>query len=87
MTKTADSKGRVAFGAEFANRHVIVERISATEVLVKVARVIPESEAWLYDNAEALDAVRKGLGQARAGKLVDGPDVVGDAALAAELED
>lgn len=87
VTKTADSKGRVVLGGKFANRHVIIERISETEVVVKIARVIPESEAWLYDNSAALNSVRTGLAQARAGDLVQGQDVAADEAFAAELED
>jgi hypothetical protein len=65
----------------------MVKRISETEVVIEMARVIPESEAWLYENAVALGSVRKGLKQARTGEAVDGPDVVADEALAAELED
>ena len=87
VTKTADDKGRVVLGGRFANRVVIIKRLSDTEVVVKLARVIPESEAWLYENAEALAAVRKGLAQARAGELTQGPDVEADATFGTELED
>jgi hypothetical protein len=87
VTKTADSKGRIALGGDFANRPVIVERISETEMLIKMARVIPETEAWLYENPAAVNSVRKGLAQARAGKLVKGPDLAADDAFAAKLED
>lgn len=87
ITKTADPKGRVALGGDFANRAVIVERLSDTEVLVKLARVIPESEAWIYENAEALGSVRRGLAQARARQAGQGPDLEADSRLAAELED
>jgi hypothetical protein len=85
-TKTTDNKGRVVLGAQFANKHVILERVSDTEVRVKLARVIPEDEAWLYENPRALDAVRKGLAQARRGEFVKGPNVDSDAALAAQME-
>jgi hypothetical protein len=86
LTKTADDKGRVALGRQFANRAVIIETVSDTEIVIKLARVIPESEAWLYENPKALAAVRKGLTQARAGEVTAGPNVDADAALAAELE-
>lgn len=87
VIKTADSKGRIALGSSFANRHVIVEQVSETEIVVKLARVIPESEAWLYDNSTALKSVRTGLAQARAGDFVEGPNMAADKALAAELEE
>jgi hypothetical protein len=86
VTKTADNKGRIVLGASFANRHVIIEQITETEIVVKMARVIPESEAWLYNNPTALNSVRAGLAQARAGELVEGPDVAADKAFAAKLE-
>ena len=50
------------------------------------ARVIPESEAWLYENQEALASVRRGLKQASARKLSDGPDLNEAARLADRLE-
>lgn len=36
---------------------------------------IPEEERWLYENAEALASVRRGLEQAEAGRVVAGPDL------------
>jgi hypothetical protein len=86
-TKTTDNKGRVVLGGRFANRAVIVEQLSETEMVIKLARVIPESEAWLYDNAAALTAVRNGLAQARAGEVTEGPNVDTDTDFAAQLED
>jgi hypothetical protein len=87
QTKTADSKGRVVLGGQFANRAVLIEQLSETEVLVKMARVIPEREAWLYENPTALAAVRKGLAQARAGQVSSGPDLDADKALIAQIKD
>jgi hypothetical protein len=87
LAKTADSKGRVSLGGQFANRAVLIEQLNDTEVLVKMARVIPESEAWLFENPVALAAVRNGLAQARAGETNEGPDLASDEALIAQLED
>ena len=87
VTKTADSKGRVVLGGKFANRPVLIQRLSDTEVIVKLARVIPESEVWLYENCEALAAIRAGLAHARAGKLTQGPDLNAHAKLVAQLKD
>ena len=52
--KITDSKGRVTLGGHFANRAVIVEQRGEDEVVVVLARVIPEREAWLYENPKAL---------------------------------
>ncbi|MFM9968152.1 MAG: hypothetical protein ACKVQK_07105 [Burkholderiales bacterium] len=86
--KSADSKGRVALGGHFANRSVIIEHRGDDEVVVRLARVIPEREAWLYENPKALASVRRGLAQARnAGVTKNPPDLKAAAALAARLKD
>jgi len=86
--KTTDAKGRVTLGGHFANRAVIVEQQSEDAVVVRLARVIPEREAWLYENPKALTAVRQGLDQARKGKVAkQQPDLKAAAKLAAQLED
>lgn len=79
-TKTADKKGRVALGQAFANKTLIVNRISETKVVIETARVIPESEAWLWDNEAALASVKRGLKEARAQDFAAAPDVDGDLA-------
>ncbi|MGA2032879.1 MAG: hypothetical protein ABSG68_11515 [Thermoguttaceae bacterium] len=86
-TKTADSKGRVALGKAFAHCPVIVERISATEVRIIKARIIPENEAWLWDNQEALEMVHRGLQQAKDQQFAESPpDLDVDASAASEFD-
>ena len=86
--KSTDSKGRVTLGGHFANRAVIVEHRSDDEVIVRLARVIPEREVWLYENPKTLAAVRRGLDQARKGNLTKNPpDLIAAAKLAEQLED
>ena len=86
--KSTDSKGRVALGGHFANRAVIIEHRSSDEVVVRLARVIPEREAWLYENPKALTSVRRGLDQARKGKVTNKPPNLKAASkLAGQLED
>ncbi len=86
-TKTTDDKGRVALGKRFANRTVIIQQIDETQVLVTLARVIPEREAWLFDHPAAKVLVSKGLEQAAAGQFSHSPpDLDADAALADQLE-
>lgn len=86
--KSTDSKGRVALGGHFANRAVILEHRGNDEVIVRLARIIPEREAWLYESPKALASVRRGLAQARKGELAaKAPDLKAAAKLAARLED
>ena len=83
--KSADAKGRVALGGHFANRAVIVEHRSNDEVVIRLARVIPEGEAWLYENPQALASVRRGLEQARKGIVAAKPPNLKAAAKFAKL--
>jgi hypothetical protein len=86
QTKKTDSKGRLTLGEAFANRTMIVEA-RGNEILLHLARVIPEREAWLYDNPTALAAIRRGLKQARSRQLSGGPDLAKAARLAEKLGD
>ena len=87
-TKTADSKGRVALGKAFADCPVFVEQVSPVEIRIIKARLIPENEAWLWENDTAIGMVRRGLQQAKKGEFVDNaPDLDLDDSLADELDD
>jgi len=87
-TKTIDSKGRLALGSDFAGRLVIVDDADPDKIIITLARAIPEKEAWLYKNEEALSRVRQGLAQARERRFCKTPpDIDGDAAFVAELQD
>jgi hypothetical protein len=86
-TRQVDSKGRLTLGEKFAGRTVIVREIDETEIAVKLARIVPEREAWLYQNPVALAMVRAGLAQSQAGDAATAPDLAADAALAKKLED
>jgi hypothetical protein len=86
-TKTIDSKGRLALGSDFAGRLVIVDDANPDKIIITLARAIPEKEAWLYQNEEALGRVRRGLAQARERRFSKTPpDIDADGALAAELK-
>ncbi len=86
-TKTVDSKGRLTLGTRFANRTVIVRAIDETEVVITLASVIPEREAWLFMNQKAKGLVAAGLDQAAAGRFSDSPPSLdADAELAARIE-
>ena len=87
LTKNVDAKGRLTLGESFANHTVLMEMHGEGEVLIKLARVIPAREAWLYENKAALASVRRGLAQAAERQFVAGPDLSASAALAAQLQD
>ena len=65
-----DAKGRVTLGS-FA-KGVSSFRIHQEKdgrLILEPFKEIPAREAWLYENKVALDKVRKGLAQAKAGKV------------------
>lgn len=72
--RTIDDKGRLTLGREFAGRIVEVEK-KGDVLVVKFRRVVPEREAWLWENETAKAMVDRGLRQARDGELSDGPDL------------
>jgi hypothetical protein len=72
--KTIDEKGRLTLGKEYAGKHVVVEK-DETTIRLTVHRLVPEREAWLWANPEAIGLVEKGLDQVRRGELNDGPDL------------
>ncbi|MGD2109579.1 MAG: hypothetical protein PVI86_09325 [Phycisphaerae bacterium] len=87
-TKTTDDKGRLVLGRRFANRTVIVEETDPTELRIILARVVPEREAWLFENETAVDRVMEGLRQAAGGEFsATPPNLDADAALADSLEE
>jgi hypothetical protein len=86
-TKITDSKGRVALGKSFANKTVFVRKISETKVVIETARVIPDSETWLWDNEAAIQSVQRGLKDAHDEKFVTGPDVDSDLELFGDDEE
>ena len=65
---------------EFANSLVDVEMVDEFEIRIRKVVAIPEREAWLWKNANALGAVSIGLQQAKAGEFVEGPDLAADIA-------
>jgi hypothetical protein len=84
--RNTDSKGRVTLGERFANRTVLVED-RGEELLIRLARVVPEKEAWVYENKKALGMVRRGLKQAKAGRTSAPPDMAAARRLVAGIPD
>lgn len=64
-----DSKGRVALGV--LAKGVSSFRVTVDEdnrVILEPYSEVPSREKWLFDNAEALDSVKRGLADAKAGR-------------------
>jgi hypothetical protein len=85
--KIVDNKGRLTLGTEFAGQVVEIEQHGRDEVVVKMRRLIPASEAWLWENDEAISLVRTGLNQAARGELSSGPDLDGAFKFADSIPD
>lgn len=85
-TKQSDGRGRISLGAEYANRTFLVET-DGDAFVIRPARVIPEREAWLYENPEALARVRKGLAQAARREFAPSPSLDEARRLIEDLED
>ena len=65
-----DSKGRVTLGklAEGVSSYRARKQKDG-KILLEPFIEIPADEMWLHENAEALESVRRGLADARAGRL------------------
>lgn len=65
-----DSKGRIQLGRRTKGivRYEIIEEENGRIILLPEV-AIPVSEAWLYKNKEALEAVKTGLEQSANGQI------------------
>jgi hypothetical protein len=80
-TKILDGKGRLALGSRFANQMVIVDNSDPTRIVIVPAKAVPEHEAWLYANDDALKSVLAGIQQAQDDRYsTNSPDVDADSA-------
>jgi predicted transcriptional regulator len=75
VTKTVDSRGRIALGPKYANHLVMVRERDDGTLEIIPAEAIPVGEAWLHKNPEALAAVRQGLQEAAEGRFAEAPDL------------
>jgi hypothetical protein len=68
-TVRSDSRGRIPLGAGAVDKDFRVEyREDGTISLIPVV-FIPEREAWLYKNEQAIAQVREGLADASEGRV------------------
>lgn len=73
VAKKSDSKGRIQLGAAFANMIFLVEEKNKGEIVIKIARVIPENEMWLHKNEAVKNSLNRGLEQAKKRKFGKDP--------------
>ncbi len=71
-----DSKNRISLGKLAGGKITSfkVYRNASGQYILDPQVTIPAHEAWLYQNPKALAAVKKGLEEARARKLIKGTE-------------
>ncbi len=75
--KTVDSKNRMNLGGKVIEIVSKIANVDAFEIFIGVAGDIllrpvvnvPSREAWIYQNPKVLKQIRKGLAEAKAGKV------------------
>ncbi len=69
-TRTIDDRNRLTLGElPKGSKRVRIYKNDRGEVLLRPVVEIPASEAWLFQNEEALESVKKGLKDASEGKI------------------
>ncbi len=75
--KFIDSKNRITIGEKIIKKISSQNRISQFQVLIgqdgdillRPLTAIPSREAWIYEKPELIDQIRKGLQEAKEGKV------------------
>src|SRR5437762_10372814 len=65
---TVDKSGRLCLGKEFIGKTFALSIAKDGSIRLIPGQFIPDHEAWLYRNKEALASVKRGLAQARRGE-------------------
>ena len=87
-TKTADARGRVSLGKEYANKTFFFEKTGEKELKLELAAIIPERELWFHRNPKVQKAVIEAVERLRAGQFAESPpDVEKEEPWMQELED
>lgn len=73
MLIALDSRKRVPLGrlVKGLSTNLFNAQIIDGKIVLEPMKAIPEREAWLYQNPEALASVKRGLKDAAEGKVVD----------------
>lgn len=67
----SDSRGRIQLGSAAMDKDFRVEFGEDGTISLIPVVFIPEREAWLYKNEEAMEQIRRGLADAAAGRVVE----------------
>ncbi|MFM1841271.1 MAG: hypothetical protein RLZZ490_2 [Cyanobacteriota bacterium] len=62
-----DSRGRIYLGSEVASKLYRASTNDLGQILLEPVVTIPEREAWLFKNPEALSALKQGLQESAEG--------------------
>ncbi len=76
--RTADNRGRVTLGPEYAGKLLIIDGIDDFSCRITLAAAVPAREAWLYQSPEALASVVAGLEESKKGQVAAAPDLDSD---------
>jgi hypothetical protein len=69
-TRTIDERNRLTLGElPKGSKRVRIYKNDRGEVLLQPVVEIPASEAWLFQNAEAFESIKKGVKDASEGKI------------------
>ena len=69
--KRPDSAGRITIGKENKDKLYAVQPQANGDILLSPVVIRHEREAWLFDNAQALESVKRGLEQSARGEIHD----------------
>lgn len=68
-TVQKDSRGRIAIGSVAMSEQYRVSRNSHGQILLTPVVQIPEHEAWVWANRDAIESIRRGVEDAAAGRV------------------
>lgn len=65
---TADTRGRLTLGAISKGKSFRVSLNEKGQIVLDPVKAVPEREAWLWENEQALHSVKKGIEEAARGE-------------------
>lgn len=68
-----DKKHRISLGSGIRTPEGVRYRVMVNElgqILLDPVKTVPAHEAWIWENKERIESIKRGIAQAEAGKLV-----------------